>query len=61
MVGRVGELPGGFTVTFPKVLMEAYLGQFAGVLEELEAELGCGCGSRCRWRRRRRCRSCVAS
>ncbi|MFB4267060.1 aldolase [Nonomuraea sp. GTA35] len=40
VVERAGELPGGFTVTFPKVLMEAYLGQFAGVLAELEAELG---------------------
>lgn len=37
---RAGELPAGFTVTFPKVLMEAYLGQFAGVLERLEARLG---------------------
>ncbi|MEV0236964.1 aldolase [Nonomuraea sp. NPDC050786] len=36
---RAGELPPGFTVTFPKVLMEPYLGQFAEVLERLEAEL----------------------
>ncbi|MFG1696539.1 DUF6986 family protein [Nonomuraea sp. NPDC049309] len=35
-----GELPAGFVVTFPKVLMEAYLGQFAGVLAELEGEFG---------------------
>ncbi|MEO3872386.1 aldolase [Nonomuraea sp. B12E4] len=40
VVERVGELPGGFTVTFPKVLMEAYLGQFAEVLERLEAAQG---------------------
>ncbi|SDL88750.1 DUF6986 family protein [Nonomuraea jiangxiensis] len=40
VVERAGELPGGFTVTFPKVLMEAYLGQFVGVLERLEAALG---------------------
>lgn len=40
VVARAGELPGGFTVTFPKVLMEAYLGQFAAVLAELEGELG---------------------
>jgi hypothetical protein len=37
---RAGGLPGGFTVTFPKVLMEAYLGQFAGVLERLESRIG---------------------
>ncbi|MFC4115876.1 DUF6986 family protein [Nonomuraea zeae] len=37
---RAGGLPSGFTVTFPKVLMEAYLGQFAGVLERLEPRLG---------------------
>ncbi|MEV4396072.1 aldolase [Nonomuraea sp. NPDC049607] len=37
---RAGELPAGFTVTFPKVLMEEYLGQFAGVLDRLEARLG---------------------
>ncbi|MBO3746588.1 aldolase [Streptosporangiaceae bacterium NEAU-GS5] len=36
---RVGRLPDGFTVTFPKVLMEAYLGQFAGCLEALEGGL----------------------
>ncbi|NJP96549.1 aldolase [Nonomuraea sp. FMUSA5-5] len=40
VVERVGELPGGFITTFPKVLMESYLGQFAEVLGELEAELG---------------------
>jgi citrate lyase beta subunit len=40
VVERVGELPAGFTVTFPKVLMEAYLGQFAGVLQRFEARLG---------------------
>ncbi len=33
MVERAGELPAGFVVTFPKVLMEPYLGQFAGFLE----------------------------
>lgn len=36
---RAGELPAGFTVTFPKVLMEDYLGQFADVLARLEAGL----------------------
>ncbi|MFB4282056.1 aldolase [Nonomuraea sp. MTCD27] len=40
VAARAGELPAGFTVTFPKVLMEAYLGQFAAVLERLEAGLG---------------------
>ncbi|MDP4509456.1 DUF6986 family protein [Nonomuraea turcica] len=40
VVARAGELPAGFTVTFPKVLMEEYLSQFAGVLEQLEAEAG---------------------
>lgn len=40
VVERTGELPGGFTVTLPKVLMEGYLRQFADVLAELEAELG---------------------
>jgi citrate lyase beta subunit len=40
VVERAGELPAGFTVTFPKVLMEEYLGQFAGVLERLESKLG---------------------
>ncbi|MEU6793631.1 aldolase [Nonomuraea wenchangensis] len=37
---RTGELPAGFTVTFPKVLMEDYLRQFAEVLACLEAGLG---------------------
>jgi citrate lyase beta subunit len=37
---RIGVLPAGFTVTFPKVLVEDYLGQFAGMLERLEAGLG---------------------
>ncbi|GAA4564717.1 DUF6986 family protein [Planotetraspora kaengkrachanensis] len=36
---RTGELPAGFTVTFPKVLVEDYLGQFAGCLEALERSL----------------------
>ncbi|NRQ34800.1 aldolase [Nonomuraea sp. NN258] len=40
VVDRAGELPAGFTVTFPKVLMEEYLGQFAGFLERLERGLG---------------------
>lgn len=39
VVERVGELPAGFVVTFPKILMEAYLGQFCGFLERLEREL----------------------
>ncbi|MEV5413666.1 aldolase [Thermopolyspora sp. NPDC052614] len=37
---RVGVLPPGFTVTFPKVIMEAYIGQFAARLEALERALG---------------------
>ncbi|MEU6999119.1 aldolase [Nonomuraea sp. NPDC046570] len=36
----LGELPRGFTVTFPKVLMEDYLRQFAGFLATLETALG---------------------
>ncbi|WP_260478362.1 DUF6986 family protein [Nonomuraea sp. WAC 01424] len=40
VLDHAGELPAGFTVTFPKVLMEEYLGMFAGVLERLEARLG---------------------
>ncbi|MEU0571772.1 aldolase [Nonomuraea sp. NPDC005983] len=40
VVERLGELPGGFTVTFPKVLMEEYLGQFAAFLGRLEGALG---------------------
>ncbi|MFC0861382.1 DUF6986 family protein [Sphaerimonospora cavernae] len=39
VIRRAGELPPGFTVTFPKVLMEAYLGQFARCLAALEASL----------------------
>lgn len=40
IVERLGELPDGFVVTFPKVLMEAYLGQFVAFLERLERALG---------------------
>ncbi|WP_406317824.1 aldolase [Streptosporangium sp. NBC_01639] len=40
VIDRVGQLPDGFVVTFPKVLMKAYLGQFAGCLEALEKGLG---------------------
>ncbi|MGW7479832.1 DUF6986 family protein [Nonomuraea muscovyensis] len=40
VVARAGELPPGFVVTFPKVLMAGYLGQFAAVLDRLEARLG---------------------
>ncbi|WP_182897657.1 DUF6986 family protein [Microbispora sp. H10830] len=39
VVRRAGRLPDGFTVTFPKVLMEDYLRQFAGCLEALERAL----------------------
>ncbi|MEV6986218.1 aldolase [Sphaerisporangium sp. NPDC051017] len=42
---RAGQLPPGFTVTFPKVLMEAYLGQFAAVLASLEGGLGLAAGT----------------
>nr|WP_055503638.1 hypothetical protein [Nonomuraea pusilla] len=44
-----GGLPPGFTVTFPKVLMEEYLGQFAGVLERLERALGAASPGRLRF------------
>ncbi|QFY07057.1 aldolase [Nonomuraea phyllanthi] len=37
---RAGGLPPGFTVTFPKILMEPYVTLFAGVLERLEARAG---------------------
>ncbi|MFJ2030932.1 DUF6986 family protein [Streptosporangium sp. NPDC087985] len=40
VIERVGHLPGDFVVTFPKVLMKAYLGQFADCLEALERGLG---------------------
>lgn len=36
----IGVLPPGFVVTFPKVLMEAYIAQFAERLEALERALG---------------------
>ena len=39
VVERLGELPDGFVVTFPKVLMEPYLGMFAAFLERLERAL----------------------
>ncbi|GAA5054312.1 hypothetical protein HNP84_002944 [Thermocatellispora tengchongensis] len=40
VTARAGLLPPGFTVTFPKVLMESYLGQFAACLAALEEGLG---------------------
>jgi hypothetical protein len=40
-----GGLPEGFTVTFPKVTMEAYLGQFAATLASLEEGLGLATGT----------------
>ena len=40
VVERAGELPAGFAVTFPKVLMEAVLGQFAAFLGRLEEGSG---------------------
>ncbi|MET8155211.1 aldolase [Sphaerisporangium sp. NPDC005289] len=42
---RAGGLPPGFTVTFPKVLMETYLGRFAGCLASLEEGLGLASGT----------------
>ncbi|MFI7056789.1 DUF6986 family protein [Streptosporangium canum] len=42
---RAGHLPAGFVVTFPKVLMRAYLGQFADCLEALEGGLGLAGGT----------------
>ncbi|MEU4831893.1 aldolase [Streptosporangium sp. NPDC023615] len=44
VVERAGHLPEGFVVTFPKVLMRAYLHQFADCLEALEDGLGLGRG-----------------
>ncbi|WP_062348297.1 DUF6986 family protein [Herbidospora yilanensis] len=35
-----GGLPDGFVITFPKVLMESYLGMFARSLAEIEHDLG---------------------
>ncbi|MEV8632987.1 hypothetical protein AB0395_15145 [Streptosporangium sp. NPDC051023] len=40
VVERAGQLPPGFVATFPKVLMRAYLGQFADCLKALEGGLG---------------------
>ncbi|MGW0484328.1 DUF6986 family protein [Nonomuraea sp. NPDC003214] len=40
LAGRAGGLPEGFVVTFPKVLMEAYLGMFAGFLQGLDDRAG---------------------
>lgn len=40
IVQETGGLPAGFTVTFPKVLMEGYIEQFVTCLEELERGLG---------------------
>ncbi|MDH2425210.1 aldolase [Sphaerisporangium sp. TRM90804] len=45
VIGGAGGLPGGFTVTFPKVLMEAYLGQFAACLADRERALGLAPGT----------------
>ncbi|MEV6863071.1 aldolase [Streptosporangium subroseum] len=45
VIERAGSLPDGFVVTFPKVLMRAYLGQFADCLEALEKGLGLGAGT----------------
>ncbi|GAA3811086.1 aldolase/citrate lyase family protein [Sphaerisporangium flaviroseum] len=42
---HLGEIPDGLTITFPKVLMEAYLGQFASRLAALEEGLGLGEGT----------------
>ncbi|NUW40521.1 DUF6986 family protein [Nonomuraea rhodomycinica] len=41
---RCGELPPGFVVTFPKVLMEEYLVDFADLLARLERGLERGLG-----------------
>lgn len=40
IIERRGGLPDGFVITFPKVLMESYLGMFARSLAELERDLG---------------------
>ncbi|MBG0821483.1 aldolase [Planomonospora sp. ID91781] len=45
IVERAGRLPEGFVVTFPKVLMQDYLYQFADCLEALERGLGLDGGS----------------
>ncbi|GII78225.1 aldolase [Sphaerisporangium rufum] len=39
VTGRAGTLPAGLRITFPKVLMEDYLRQFAGWLARLEEGL----------------------
>ena len=39
LLDDLGELPPGFTITFPKVLMEEYLHQFADFLGALESAL----------------------
>ncbi|GAA2902254.1 aldolase/citrate lyase family protein [Streptosporangium fragile] len=45
VIERAGLLPEGFVVTFPKVLMRAYLDQFADCLDALEAGLGLAGGT----------------
>ncbi|MFC4584547.1 DUF6986 family protein [Sphaerisporangium corydalis] len=45
VTGRAGGLPDGFTITFPKVLMEAYLRQFTAFLPSLEDGLGLARGT----------------
>ncbi|RBQ14437.1 aldolase [Spongiactinospora rosea] len=45
VTGLAGGLPPGFVITFPKVLQEAYLGQFAGCLAALERGLGLADGT----------------
>ncbi|MET7466872.1 aldolase [Nonomuraea sp. NPDC005501] len=44
VAARCGELPPGFVVTFPKVLMEEYLVEFADLLGRLERGLERGLG-----------------
>lgn len=41
---RLGRLPGGFTITFPKVVMAEHVAIFAEYLERLEAALGLPAG-----------------
>ena len=40
----LGRLPGGFTITFPKVVMAEHVAIFAEYLERLEAALGLPAG-----------------
>ncbi|HEY3681891.1 MAG TPA: aldolase [Streptosporangiaceae bacterium] len=44
VIDRVGALPPGFVITFPKVISSAHVAVFAGLLARLEAALGLEAG-----------------